>query len=439
MTWDYDGLMLLVAVTAAGACALPGVFLVVRGMGLMGEAISHAVLPGIAVGYFISHSRESVWMFVGAAVAGVLAVMLTQVLHKVGRVDRGAAMGTVFTVFFSIGLILIVRGADHVGLDVHTVLYGAIELTPLNTFTLAGMNLPDAIMPLASVMAVSAVFISVCWKELKLACFDPELARTLGFNEQWIMQLVLVLVAATCVAAFEAVGSVMTVTFIVAPAATALLLSRRLWVVVLLAVGLGGVSAVGGHWAAITVPGWFMGVGADTSSSGMMAVVAFLLFVLCVLVAPRRGVLARHMALRRLAGEVAMEDTLGLLWRMQERGETADADRVMALLAGDVRVGPRRAPRMLQRLQYRGLAVLQAGGWKLTDAGRRDAAGLIRAHRLWETYLAARTQLPVSHVHTAAERLEHVTDPAMVDALAEATGAADTDPHGRSIPGDADA
>jgi len=145
------------------------------------------------------------------------------------------------------------------------------------------------------------------------------------------------------------------------------------------------------------------------------------------------------MALRRLAGEVAMEDTLGLLWRMQERGETADADRVMALLAGDVRVGPRRAPRMLQRLQHRGLAVLQAGGWKLTDAGRRDAAGLIRAHRLWETYLAARTQLPASHVHTAAERLEHVTDPAMVDALAEATGAADTDPHGRSIPGDADA
>lgn len=440
MTWDVDGMVLLVAVAAAAACALPGVFLVVRGMGLMGDAISHAVLPGIAVGFLVSGSRDSLWIFVGAGVAGGLAAVLTQVLHRVGQVDRGAAMGTVFTVLFSVGLILMVRTADSVEIDPHCVLYGAIELAPLDTVAMGlpwmeqPIELPRALGPIAVVFLVSAICIGVLWKELRLASFDPALAHTLGFNADWLHQLIMVLTAATCVACFEAVGSVMTVAFIVAPAATALLLSRRLGPVVLLSVLIGGAAAVVGHISAITVPGWFLGSGVDTSSSGMMAVAAGGLFLLAVIAAPRRGLLARKIAMHRLASAVAGEDALGLLWRLGEREEPTDDAHVRRLLSSDVRIGPSKVDRVLSRLLRRGLVASDSGTWSLTASGRAEAAGLVRAHRLWESYLSTRSNVPTSHLHSAAERLEHVTDAELAGALERAVGPVDRDPHGREIP-----
>jgi Mn-dependent DtxR family transcriptional regulator len=272
------------------------------------------------------------------------------------------------------------------------------------------------------------------WKELRLASFDPALARTLGFDASMLLQVVMVLTAATCVACFEAVGSIMTVTFIVAPAATALLLSRRLGVVTILAVVVGGVAAVVGHVSAITVPGWLLGDGFDTSSSGMMAVASFALFVVAVLLAPHRGLVARRFALRRLAATVAIEDALGLIYRLEERPGVNDAGMVHRLLEGDVRVGHRRVDRVLAALRKRGLAILEAGRWTLTEDGRTEAAGMVRAHRLWETYLASQSDMPASHLHGAAERLEHVTDAVLARELTEATDSAAVDPHGRDIP-----
>jgi manganese/zinc/iron transport system permease protein len=434
MTWDYDGWVMLVGVLAAGACALPGVFLVVRGMGLMGDAISHAVLPGIAVGFLVSGSRDSVWMFLGAAIAGVIAAVLTQVLHSVGKVERGAAMGTVFTILFSLGLVLMVRTADSVDIDPHCVLYGAIELTPIDTTPIMGVAVPRAIMPIVVVLLISMATISLLWKELRIVSFDPALAKALGYNAGVLQQVIMVLTAATCVACFEAVGSIMTVAFIVAPAATALLLSQRLIVVVPLAMVLGGVGAVLGHVGAIVLPPVFFGAGVDTSSSGMMAVAGSTLFVLAVLFAPGRGVVARRLALRRLVRVVAIEDALGLLYRLGERGEPTGDARVRALLVGDVRVGPGRIERVLEALQGRGLAEVHNGNWVLTHKGTAEGAGLVRAHRLWETYLAARSAVPSSHLHTAAEQLEHVTGPDLAGALAQAVGNTHIDPHGRVIP-----
>ncbi|MCH2137153.1 MAG: metal ABC transporter permease [Phycisphaerales bacterium] len=440
MSWEVDGMVILVGVAAALACALPGVFLVVRGMGLMGDAISHAVLPGIALGFLFSGSRESVWIFVGAAIAGVTAAVLTQVLHSVGRMERGAAIGTVFTVLFAIGLILMVRTADSVEIDPHCVLYGAIELVPLDTVAfglppvLPEMQLPAALGPILIVLGISAIVIALLWKELRLACFDPGLARTLGFNAGALHQVIMVLTAATCVACFEAVGSVMTVTFIVAPAATALLLSRRMLPVVMLALLLGGVAAVLGHISAVTVPGWLLGGDVDTSSSGMMAVAAGGLFLIAVFLAPGRGVIATRRSLRRLAATVAMEDALGLLYRLHERGEARDDAHVRHLLEADVRIGPRRLERVLRRLQQRALVVCTNGSWDLTEQGRIEAAGLVRAHRLWETWLSTRSSVPASHLHSAAERLEHVTDPDLASALQREVGDVDHDPHGRKIP-----
>ena len=434
MTLEYDGWIMVIGVLAAACCAVSGSWLVVRGMGMMGDAISHAVLPGIAIGFMVSGSRSGGWMFVGAAVSGILAAVLTQLIHRWGRVERGAAMGLVFTAFFSLGLLLIVQTADSVDLDANCVLYGAIELAPLDTVALGGLEVPRIVVPLVIVLALNVLVSAIFYKEILATSFDPELATAQGFAAKWVHYGLMVLTAATCVACFEAVGSIITVALLVAPAATALLLTRSMKWVIVWSMVLGSIAAVSGHLAAITVPGWIVGGELDTSSAGMMAVAASVLFLSAALVSPGRGVLARRWRARRDGQRIAIEDVLGLLFRLEERSLSTDQDAVENLLRSDVRIGPSRLSGVLGRIQRGLLARVEEGKWTLTEAGRSEARGLVRAHRLWETYLAGRANIPSSHLHSAAERLEHVSDPGIAKDLAAAVGDQDKDPHGRPIP-----
>ncbi len=433
MTWDYDGWIIVIGILVAACCAIPGSWLVVRGMGMMGDAIAHAVLPGIALGFLLSGTRSSSWMFAGAAVSGVLAAVMTQWVHRFGRVERGAAMGLVFTSFFAFGILLMVQTANHVELDAHSVLYGAIELAPLDTETIAGVGVPRIILPLVMVLLLNVLVVVLFFKESLMTAFDPGLARAQGIRPQWMQYGLMVLTAATCVACFEAVGSIMTVTFLVAPAAAAMLLVRRMWSLLLWAISLGAVATTLGHLSAITVPSWFFGAGMETSTSGMMAVSAAAIFLIVAAVAPRRGMVARWWVARRDAARVALEDALGLLFRLEERGVSMALHEVEALWGSDVRIGPRLG-RVKVMLQRRMLAHVAVGQWHLTDQGRAEARHLVRAHRLWETYLAGHSSIPISHLHAAAERLEHVTDEAMAAQLRTEVGPAEADPHGRSIP-----
>ena len=277
MNWtEIDTWITLTAVVCAAACALPGSFLVLRRMSMMGDAISHAVLPGIALGFLLTESRTSMAMFVGAAVVGVLTAVFTQWVGRFGRVDRGAAMGVVFTTMFALGLLMIVRGADHVDLDPGCVLYGAIELVPLDTVTVIQWEVPRAFLVLAGVMALNVGAIALFFKELSISAFDSALADVLGFRPEMIHYLLMVMTAVTTVASFEAVGSIMVIAMLIVPAATARLLTHRLSSMLAVAVLLGSVAAVLGHLGAMVIPGW---IGFEsTSSSGMMAVMTGVIF-----------------------------------------------------------------------------------------------------------------------------------------------------------------
>jgi manganese/zinc/iron transport system permease protein len=434
MIWTSMDLWIVAAgVLSAVACALPGNFLVLRRMSMMGDAISHAVLPGLAVAFLVTGSRSGLPMFVGAAAVGLLTALLTQWIHRLGKVEESASMGVVFTTLFALGLIVIVRAADRVDLDPGCVLYGAIELTPLDTISLAGAAIPRVVITLGCVVLVNALFVILFFKELKLTAFDPELATTLGLSARVMHYALMAVVAVTTVACFESVGSILVIAMLVVPPATAYLLTDRLGRMIALSVAIAAISAIAGHAAAVMGPAWFGFNDISTSTSGMMAVVVGLLFLAALLASPRHGVFARIWRRHQLDLRRVQEDLLGLVYRLEERGDRAPA-LAPALMRDALGVGPVARLLAWGHLRRQGHLARREGAYHLTDAGRLAARNLVRSHRLWESYLNRHLGLPDAHAHAAAERLEHVTTPALQSRLAERTNQPTRDPQGRTIP-----
>ncbi|MBP6783733.1 MAG: metal ABC transporter permease [Verrucomicrobiales bacterium] len=292
MNWTgFDTWIVVIGALCATACALPGCFLVLRKMSMMGDAISHAVLPGLAIAFLVTGTRASIAMFIGAAIAGVLTALFTQWITRFGNVDRGAAMGIVFTTLFAIGLLLIRQAADQVDLDPGCVLYGAIELTPLDTIDVGGFLIPRAALVNGSILLVNIAIIALLYKELTLSSFDPDLADTLGFSSQFLHYLLMTMVAVTTVAAFESVGSIIVIAMLIVPPATALLLTHDLLKMLLIATAAAVLAAVTGHVGALLVPGW-LGF-ESTTTSGMIALAAGIIFTLAWLFSPTEGLFTK--------------------------------------------------------------------------------------------------------------------------------------------------
>ncbi|KAA5540535.1 iron ABC transporter [Roseiconus nitratireducens] len=429
-----DGWIVVVGALAAVSATLLGNFLVLRKMSMLGDAITHAVLPGIAVAFLVSESRSSVAMFLGAVIVGVLTAVFTEWIRGVGGVDEGASMGVVFTSLFALGLVILVRGADAVDLDPDCVLYGAIELTPLEMVSLFGWEVPRAAAILGAVTLINAAFVGLFFKELKLTSFDPALATTMGFSAKWVHYGLMVLVSVTAVACFESVGSILVVAMFVVPAASAYMLTDRLGVMILISVVLAALSSAVGHLMALQVPSWF-GY-RSTTTAGMIAVAAGIFFLVAAAFGPRHGVVVKRVRRIVLSLRILCDDIVAFLFRAQEtragseqlRGVTA-AQLTDALFASGVSL--RLATWLLRR---RGEIRLADGGLVLTEAGIERGQRLVRSHRLWEQYLVDQAGRGMEEIHQQAERFEHFTDRELREKLATQTDRPELDPHGSPIP-----
>jgi len=428
--WSLDGWIVAAGVLAAVSASLLGNFLILRRMSMLGDAITHAILPGLAIAFFVSDSRSSWPMFVGAVLVGVLTAFFTEWIRGIGKVDEGASMGVVFTSLFALGLVLIVQAADHVDLDPDCVLYGAIELTPLDLVTVAGIDISRAVLILSIVTLINLAFVLLFYKELKLCSFDAALATTTGFHAGLIHYLLMTLVAVTAVASFESVGNILVVAMFVVPPAAAYLLTDRLPLMILLSAVIGSVAAVAGHLGALTIPAAFGFQ--STTTAGMMAVSAGALLFLALMFAPRHGVLVKFVRQRLLSWQILADDVLALLYRIEERADETMAD--YRTLQSILLTGPLPLALVLRRLRQRGLVEQQGTTWHLTPDGQQNAVELVRSHRLWEYYLASHAGLEPDRLHAKAERYEHFTDPSLRAQLDVETQTPTTDPHGQPIP-----
>ncbi|TWU18791.1 metal ABC transporter permease [Allorhodopirellula heiligendammensis] len=440
MTWNWqlDGWIVLAGVLCAVASALVGNFLVLRRLSMLGDAVSHAVLPGLAVAFFISNSRSSVPMFVGAVVVGVLTALFTEWIRGVGKVDESASMGVVFTSLFAAGLIMIVQAADKVDLDAGCVLYGAIELTPLDTVTTFGFTLPRAVLVLGVVTLVNLVFVLVFFKELKLTAFDPSLATSMGFSAGFMHYALMVLVAVTAVASFESVGNVLVVAMFIVPPATAYLLTDRLGLMIVLSTVIAAMGAVSGHVAAVIVPTWFGFQ--STTTAGMMAVMVGVFFMVAIFFAPRHGMVVKLARRQILSLSILADDIVAFLYRHRERlhesRKTPGAEYSIRreMIAEELLASRSAVAIAMSRLYRQGHLRWADGGCELTEAGTQRARDIVRSHRLWEQYLVNEADMDATKIHDKAEQFEHFTDRPMQQNLDTQTRHPEIDPHGRTIP-----
>ena len=224
-----DGWLLAAAFLTALACGLPGAWLVLRRMSLTGDAISHSVLPGIVIGFLISGSLDSPWLVIGAAACGWLAVMLIDRLHHLAGVREDAATGIVFTTMFSVGVLLMQRYGGRVDLDPDCVLFGQIDTAIHGArATLAGVEMPGIVASSAFAALLATAFVVATHHRLLASAFDSAHSRLLGRAPNATRSLLLAVTAAVVVAAFQAVGAIMSVALLVLPGATGLLVARRM-------------------------------------------------------------------------------------------------------------------------------------------------------------------------------------------------------------------
>ena len=287
---------LLIGTFAALACAIPGNFLVLRRQALIGDAISHVVLPGIVIGFLITGAATTWPMMLGAAGAAVFSVLLIEVIRRLGRIEPGAAMGVVFTTLFAAGVLLLEQSdTSSVHLDVQHALYGNLESliwldaegwdSLLDPQALAG--LPPELFRMAAVLALIVLLTFAFWRPLKIATFDEGFARTIGLPVATISLGLVIAAAIAAVAAFDAVGSIIVIAMFICPPAAARLMTNRLGPQVAWSALFAMLSAVLGYVLAGYGPLW-LGFDNSVSAAGMIATVSGLILGLAALFGPCR-------------------------------------------------------------------------------------------------------------------------------------------------------
>ena len=441
--WATDGWPVLMAMLVGLGCSLPGTVFLLRRAALLGDAVSHSVLPGLAGGLLIAgllheHGSEEnlfgmsinmLYILGGALAAGLLSAAVIEALHRYSRIKPDTALGAVFPAFFAAGVILIEVVASGAHLDADCIFYGSLE-------TIGEFH---QIVPTLIATVLVVCFFLISYKEILISSFDPQLGRILGLRVRLVNVLLIALLTTVVVCAFEAVGAILVVAFLIIPPAAAYLLVDRLHRVFLVAAATGMASGLLGCWLTnVLGTEW---IGFETARAPTMAIVAGLIFLLVFLLAPERGVLAQYRSRLALRRRILDENFLGAVYRLARSGRSGQPAPPEA---GSVRLEEAAAALRypadhllppLRRGVRRGEVVDRGDGTvSLTSSGESRIGQILRAHRLWESYMTSELGTAPDHVHDAADQIEHYLQPGLVEELDALLEHPREDPHGREIP-----
>ena len=405
-------------------CGLLGSFIVVRKMALVGDALSHAVLPGVALGFLWNMAKDPVAIFTGAVLAGLLGAGMVHLLKQTTRLKEDTALGLVLASFFAVGVCLVTMiqrlpTGNKSGID--KFLFGQA----------AAIGAGDVRL-MAVVTGLAILAILLCYKEFLVTSFDAAFARSAGFPVQAIHYSLMLLLAFAVVIALQAVGVVLVSAMLVTPAAAAYLLTDRMHRMLALAACFGLLAGAVGAFFSFLRP--------NLPTGPLMVLGATLVFALAFLFGPRHGVLARWWRRRSRSAQVQRENTLKAIYHVLEAREFKGEGVSLRELAERRRETVEEARQQADELRGHQLATLQEDGNAiyLMPEGWQRACAIVRNHRLWELYLTNAAHIAADHVHEDAEKIEHVLGEEVVRQIEKRLNYATRDPHGRAIPGLAD-
>ena len=403
------------------SCGLLGSFIVVRKMALFGDTLSHAVLPGVALGFMWNMSKDPLAIFIGATLAGLIGGALVTLIVQTTRLKEDTALGLVLASFFAVGICLLTRiqkisTGNKVGLD--HFLFGQAAAMGKNDITL-----------MLGVTLLVIVAITFFYKELLVVSFDKIFAGSVGLPVAVIHYALMMLLAFSVVIALQAVGVVLVSAMLITPAAAAYLLTDRMHVMLLLASIFGVAAGATGAFLSF--------LGNNLPTGPLMVVGASLVFVLAFLFGPRHGVISRWWRQSSRSAQVQRENTLKALYHVLEARSFAGEGVSLRELAERRRETIEDVRGQAQQLKKHDLATLHEDGETvhLTPDGWQRACEIVRNHRLWELYLTNEARIAPDHVHDDAEIIEHVLGEETVRQLERTLNHAKEDPHGRQIPG----
>ncbi|MCC6490893.1 MAG: metal ABC transporter permease [Candidatus Hydrogenedentes bacterium] len=404
-----------------GLCSgVLGCFTFLRKRALLGDALSHAALPGVCMAFLLTGTKDPLIILAGAAVSCWLGAISVDLITRYTRCKEDSALGMVLSVYFAVGIMLLTSiqhsgNAAQSGLD-KFLLGKAPSMLDRDVWTLT----------ILSVIILGAV--AVAYKEFKIISFDPGFAQTLGLPVRVLEVVLATLIVLAVVVGIQAVGVVLMSAMLVTPAAAARFWTDRLSIMAVLAGVFGALSGAAGAYIS------YLGPGMPTGPWMVIAVTS--LFAFSLLFAPLRGFVPRFNRTRRTRRRTAQENILRTLYVLGERENRLDASCSETEL---LKYRPMRASALLStlsQLEKKGLvAEDSAGCYALTSDGIETGARLTRLHRLWELYLATKLELAADHVHDDAEEIEHIITPELEARLTAALANPGEDPHARRIPG----
>jgi ABC-type Mn2+/Zn2+ transport system permease subunit/Mn-dependent DtxR family transcriptional regulator len=405
---------IIAAICVGICCGLLGCFVVVRRVALLGDAISHAVFPGVVAGFMWSDERNPSIIFSCALLAGLFGVLVVRAIVTSTRLKSDAALGIVLASFFAIGVFW---NSTKPFVGVNSFLFG--DLTTISD--------ADLWLMIGATLIVS-ILVILFLRPFRVVSFDEGYARGLGYPVKLLNGLFFGLLAFSVVVALQAVGVILVSAMLITPAATAYLLSDRIQKMMGLSVLFGIMAALGGWWIA--------NLDVRFQSGPMITLFAAFLFAMAYFLSPRHGVLAKFMRHAGRKSRVHRENTLKAIYRIIENDGFRAAGVGVEQLAEDRKFSLEQVTKDGQQLVRSGEATWEEGktALYLTSPGWRRATEIVRNHRLWELYLTNQADYAADHVHEDAEKIEHILGADTVRKLERALNFPECDPHGKPIP-----
>ena len=406
------------AILLTASAAVVGTFTFLKKKALVGDAVAHAVLPGICLAFILSGNKNPIILITGAFVTGWLSLFLMDIITKRSKVKEDTAVALILSVFFGFGILLLTNiqhsgNAAQTGLD--SFLFGKAA-------ALVGKDL----ISFSIVALVLIVTVGLFFKELKLIAFDPSFAKALGLPVKGIDLLLTTLTVLAVVTGIQAVGVVLMAAMLITPAAAARFWTHDVKVMTILAAFFGAFSGLSGAYVSYAAPAMPTGP--------WIVIIVSVIALTSFFFAPKRGIVSRYITQRKLQHLIMDENLLKSLFHLGESDKDLYKGRTVSEILKDRHFPKNKLNKSLARLKREGFIKKDRQQWAFTEAGRLKGQRVVKLHRLWELYLSKYMEIAPDHVHEDAETIEHIITPALETRLEKMLEYPELDPHKTKIP-----